>query len=103
MIQCHKENSMNQDEFRSKVEEAIKPFTEELVNKIVGSKEILETKFPPQIPMKERSDIFNLMIKNSLAPLMNTLNAIDLEKIKSELEQRFKEGVYDQSKEEQNL
>lgn len=92
---------MNQNDFRKIAEAAVKPFMDKLVDTLVESKDILESSFPPQFPMEERSKIFNQMINDSLASITKVFEAMDLEKIKSDLEKRFKDGVNDQTEEEQ--
>ena len=92
---------MNQSDFRKIAEMAVTPFMDKLVDTLVESKDILESSFPPQFPMVERSKIFNQMINDSLASITKVFEAMDLEKIKSDLEKRFKDGVNDQTEEEQ--
>jgi hypothetical protein len=92
---------MNQNDFRKIAEAAVKPFMDKLVDTLVESKDILESSFPPQFPMEERSKIFNQMINDSLSSITKVFEAMDLEKIKSDLEKRFKDGVNDQKEEQE--
>ena len=92
---------MNQNDFRKIAEMAVKPFMDKLVDTLVESKDILESSFPPQFPMEERSKIFNQMINDSLASITKVFEAMDLEKIKSDLEKRFKDGVNDQTEKDE--
>ena len=77
------------EQFRKDVEESLQPLVKKLTDNILETKHILETKFPDDMPMEQRSDIMGQVIKHQAESLVKMVDAIDLEKVKDELDKKF--------------
>ena len=80
---------MEEDNFRKTVEEMVKPLTDRLVELFVESKEMIENKFPKEVPMEQRATLLSSIIQNQIQSVYKSLDMIDLEKAKQEIEKIY--------------
>jgi len=93
---------MEEDNFRKTVEEMVQPLTDRLVELFVESKEMIENKFPKEVPMEQRATVLSSIIQNQIQSVYKSLDMIDLEKAKQEIEKIYKgENNEQQSKKNQ--